>query len=53
MIHSVVSSRSLLFAKLSFPLIVKPFSGGVLTSRTTVHALADGDKGACGRHLFV
>ncbi len=35
MIHSVVSSTSLLFAKLSLPLIVKPRSGGVLTSRTT------------------
>src|ERR1700746_1720298 len=35
MIHSVVSSTSLLFAKLSLPLIVKPFSGGVLTSSTT------------------
>src|SRR5215469_2781277 len=35
MIHSVVSSTSLLFAKLSLPLIVRPFSGGVLTSSTT------------------
>src|SRR6185437_10183690 len=35
MIHSVVSSMSLLFAKLSLPLIVRPFSGGVLTSSTT------------------
>src|SRR5690349_3181856 len=35
MIHSVISSRSLLFAKLSLPLIVRPFSGGVLTSSTT------------------
>src|ERR1041385_4052219 len=35
MIHSVVSSRSLLFANLSLPLIVRPFSGGVLTSSNT------------------
>src|ERR1700761_4513719 len=35
MIHSVVSSTSLLFAKLSLPLIVRPFSCGVLTSSTT------------------
>src|SRR5206468_5415456 len=35
MIHSVVSSTSLLFAKLSLPLIVRPFSAGGVTSRTT------------------
>src|SRR5262245_5192077 len=35
MIHSVVSSISLLFAKLSLPLIIKPFSAGGVTSRTT------------------
>src|SRR5690242_16728075 len=35
MIHSVISSMSLLFAKLSLPLTVRPFSGGVLTSTTT------------------
>src|ERR1700733_15640921 len=35
MIHSVVSSTSLLFPKLNLPLIVRPFSGGVLTSSTT------------------
>ena len=35
MIHSVVSSRSLLSEKLSLPLIVKLCSGGGLTSRTT------------------
>src|SRR6266853_6674701 len=35
MAHSVVSSRSLSSAKLSLPSIVKPFSGGGLTSRTT------------------
>src|SRR4051812_27068861 len=35
MIHSVVSSTSLLFAKLSLPLIVRPFNDGVLTSSTT------------------
>src|SRR5215475_7608598 len=35
MIHSVVSSASAVFAKLSLPLIVKPLSGGVLTSSTT------------------
>src|SRR5580700_4153848 len=35
MIHSVVSSTSLLFAKLSLPSMVRPFSGGVLTSSTT------------------
>src|SRR3954469_4160324 len=35
MIHSVVSSRSLLFAKLSLPLMVTPFSAGGVTSRTT------------------
>src|SRR6185436_14582897 len=35
MIHSVVSSTSLLLAKLSLPLIVKPCSAGGLTSRTT------------------
>src|SRR5580692_2050270 len=35
MIHSVVSSTSILFGKLSLPLIVRPFSGGGVTSRTT------------------
>src|SRR5215470_17868742 len=35
MIHSVVSSTSLLFAKLSLPSIVRPFSAGGVTSRTT------------------
>src|SRR5690349_9158637 len=35
MIHSVVSSTSLLFAKLSLPLIVRPFSAGGVTSSTT------------------
>src|SRR5580698_9301879 len=35
MIHSVVSSTSLLFAKLSLPSMVTPSSGGVLTSSTT------------------
>ena len=35
MIHSVVSSRSLLFAKLSLPSIVRLPSAGGLTSRTT------------------
>ena len=39
MIHSVVSSRSLLFAKLSLPLIVKPCSAGGVTSRTTSMSL--------------
>ncbi len=40
MIHSVVSSRSLSSAKLSLPLIVKPCSGGGLTSRTTFMSLS-------------
>src|SRR3989442_291403 len=35
MIHSVVSSTSAVFAKLSLPLTVTPFSAGVLTSSTT------------------
>src|ERR1043165_1649434 len=35
MTHSVVSSRSAVFAKLSLPSIVRPFSAGGLTSRTT------------------
>src|SRR5262245_23821786 len=35
MIHSVVSSTSLLFAKLSLPSMVTPFSAGGVTSRTT------------------
>src|SRR5262249_50404884 len=35
MIHSVVSSTSAVFAKLSLPLTVTPFSAGVLMSRTT------------------
>src|SRR5262245_43891053 len=35
MIHSVVSSTSAVFAKLSLPLTVTPPSAGVLTSRTT------------------
>src|SRR5678815_685283 len=35
MIHSVVSSISLLLAKLSLPLMVTPFSAGGVTSRTT------------------
>src|SRR5689334_14768851 len=35
MIHSVVSSTSLLLAKLSLPLMVTPFSAGGVTSRTT------------------
>src|SRR6185369_569976 len=39
MIHSVVSSRSLLSAKLSLPLIVKPWSAGGVTSRTTSMSL--------------
>ena len=39
MIHSVVSSRSLLSAKLSLPLIVKPCNSGGVTSRTTFMSL--------------
>src|SRR5262245_27505267 len=35
MIHSVVSSTSVVLAKLSLPSIVRPFSAGGLTSRTT------------------
>src|SRR6188768_3139210 len=35
MIHSVVSSTSAVFAKLSLPFTVTPASAGVLTSRTT------------------
>src|SRR4030095_8710627 len=35
MIHSVVSSTSAVFAKLSLPLTVTPASAGVLTSSTT------------------
>ena len=40
MIHSVVSSRSALLAKLSLPLIVRPPSAGGLTSRITSLPLA-------------
>src|SRR5215470_15507022 len=40
MIHSVVSSTSLLFAKLSLPSMVTPFSAGGVTSRTTCLSFA-------------
>ncbi len=53
MIHSVVSSRSLLSAKLSLPLIVKPCSAGGADIEDDVHVLLNGDNGVFAGHLLV
>ena len=53
MIHSVMSSRSALFAKLSLPSIVRPPSAGGLTSRTTSLPAGNGDLVACAGHASV
>ena len=53
MIHSVVSSRSLLSAKLSLPLIVKLRSGGGVTSRTTFMSFSMVTTASLAGHLFV
>ena len=52
-IHSVVSSRSALFAKLSLPSIVRLPSAGGLTSRSTFLSRCNGDLVASGWHLPV
>ena len=53
MIHSVVSSRSALLAKLSLPSIVRLPSAGGLTSRSTFLSRGNGDLVASGWHLPV